>query len=539
MNIRAQLVNTLSSLPGFQTSRSRQALLNTRLSLSDLRRRINWEGSPYEFADNLLSLIAQRGRKDLEVLLEELQSSDVVGVDGRQQLARLQSDIARVDEKQWSDQFERPAIQELFIVPKLPHDFVMRPTEFEQLKRIVLTNSHPQGAAITIAVHGTGGFGKSVLVAALCCDLQVKAAFADGVLWTTLGEQPTDLVKRVNDWIYVLSNESPNFATEEAASARLSQLLNDRRVLLVIDDVWNGTHLHPFLVGGRHCVQLIITRNREVLPPGTHAVVVGTMQPDEAGALLCAELPQPAPLELGRLIARLGGWPLLLSLVNRNIRELVIEERQSLAKAVRWVEDALSKRGVVAFDLNKPADRNEAVALTLEASLKRLEPEERDRFTELAIFHEDSHIPLSAVEQLWNSVSRMDAFEVKELCRRLRRLSLLEHLDLETGVIRLHDVVRDYAMRQLSNPKELHERLVHAWGDLYVLPDVYAWRHLAYHLVESGQIGVLRRLLLDFTWIEAKLEITGPSALIADYDYLSDDAVVRKVRSTVWLAHTS
>ena len=43
----------------------------------------------------------------------------------------------------------------------------------------------------------------------------------------------------------------------------------------------------------------------------------------------------------------------------------------------------------------------------------------------------------------------------------------------------------------------------------------------AYHLVQAGRKDDLRRLLLDFNYLQAKLAATDPNALIADYDYLA------------------
>jgi hypothetical protein len=41
---------------------------------------------------------------------------------------------------------------------------------------------------VTTALGGAGGFGKSALAAWVCHRPEVTAAFPDGVLWITLGE---------------------------------------------------------------------------------------------------------------------------------------------------------------------------------------------------------------------------------------------------------------------------------------------------------------------------------------------------------------
>jgi WD40 repeat protein len=93
-----------------------------------------------------------------------------------------------------------------------------------------------------------------------------------------------------------------------------------------------------------------------------------------------------------------------------------------------------------------------------------------------------------------------------------------EWFNLETGTLRLHDVMRAYLSGRLLTPAAAHARLVDALGDPHDLPDDYAWHWYAYHLVGAGRLDRLRQLLLDFNWIQAKLEATDATALISDYD---------------------
>ena len=88
----------------------------------------------------------------------------------------------------------------------------------------------------------------------------------------------------------------------------------------------------------------------------------------------------------------------------------------------------------------------------------------------------------------------------------------------------LHDLQRDLIhKRREKDLPGLHLRLVEAWDALPKLPDPYAWRWVAYHMVQAGRKDDLRRLLLNFNYLQAKLAATDPNALIADYDYLPDD----------------
>lgn len=173
-----------------------------------------------------------------------------------------------------------------FMVEDLPSDYVPRPQEFEALIDRLLDQQLEEPVAITAALRGAGGYGKTTMAKALCHDEHIQQAFDDGILWVTLGENPGNLVGKVEDLIYMLNQERPGFTGIDAAGARLAELLADRDILLVVDDVWEAIHLKPFLQGGKHCARLITTRNEDVLPSNAQSQVVDAMLSDQAVQLL-------------------------------------------------------------------------------------------------------------------------------------------------------------------------------------------------------------------------------------------------------------
>ena len=103
------------------------------------------------------------------------------------------------------------------MVEDLPPDFVPRPQEFEALVDTLLDQQHEEPVAITAALRGAGGYGKTTMAKAICHDERIQQAFDDGILWVTLGENPGNLVGKVEDLIYLLSHERPGFTDSVAA----------------------------------------------------------------------------------------------------------------------------------------------------------------------------------------------------------------------------------------------------------------------------------------------------------------------------------
>ncbi|MHC4674752.1 MAG: hypothetical protein ACYTBZ_19890 [Planctomycetota bacterium] len=66
--------------------------------------------------------------------------------------------------------------------------------------------------------------------------------------------------------------------------------------------------------------------------------------------------------------------------------------------------------------------------------------------------------------------------------------------------------------------------------------DEYSLENQAYHLVQAGKQQELRQLLMNFHWIQARLNATDVISLSADYEYLSDDKTLILVRDALRLS---
>lgn len=389
------------------------------------------------------------------------------------------------------------------MAPNPPADFVARPTEYKALRELLLADGNaPVG--ITAAIRGAGGYGKTTLAQALCHDPAIIEHFPDGIFWVELAQEPGELTGRVLDLIENLIDRRLGTTTLAAATGELIKALGDKKLLLVIDDVWQAAHVAPFLQGGLYCTRLITTRITSVLPPEAVRVNVDAMQSSEATQLLGVGLGDDKAA-LTKLAERLGEWPLLLRVINAVLRQWV-GLGASLSKTIDEVNQALDEEGFGVFhNTTTSNDRHTSVAATLNVSLRLLNEHERQLYYQLAIFSEDVDIPLTTVAQLW----RVSAFAAKMLCIRLADLSLLLRFDLVINTIRLHDVIRTYLCQIQPNLAALHSTFLDSYKLAHwtALPtdEPYLWDWLAYHLIEAQRIKELTALFADDRWLHVRV----------------------------------
>jgi WD40 repeat protein len=417
-----------------------------------------------------------------------------------------------------------------FMAPDIHEGYVERPGLTERLIGFLMDKAHENAIAINITLYGAGGLGKTTQAAALCHDDDIIESFDDGILWVTLGQNP-NVQDSLTKLYAALTGQRPGFVDEEDVAFHLSEKLEDKTCLIVIDDVWDPVHLEPFMRGGRGCSRLITTRNFEIAAE-TKAVEIDQMSASEAVQMLTCQL-SGMPVELGpfkELASRLGNWPLLLELANAALRQRV-GRGDTTENALQYLNRKLDEQGVIAFDQRNAIARNYALTRTIEVSFDQLQEEELRRFTSLAIFPGNISVPIEEAASLWE----YNEFEAEDLIQHLDSLSLVK-LSLDTGQFQLHDVMRGVIRNSLSDPVSLHKKLIDSWGDLKQLPSDYAWRWAPFHLVEAGDAERLRELLLDFEWLQAKLSATDITSLIQDFSYLPEEHTLQPTLGVIRLA---
>ena len=94
----------------------------------------------------------------------------------------------------------------------LPPNFVKRPSESGRIIDGLLDGGRGNPSGKVVVLYGSGGFGKTTLARSVGHDEDVLAAFDGGVLWATLGKEPS-VIAELTAMHAVLTGERPQFAT--------------------------------------------------------------------------------------------------------------------------------------------------------------------------------------------------------------------------------------------------------------------------------------------------------------------------------------
>ena len=307
------------------------------------------------------------------------------------------------------------------MAPELPADFVARPKEFDALKARLLDPEGDSVAGITAALRGAGGYGKTTLAKALARDPDIQDAYFDGILWAELGEKPERLVAILSDLITLLSGERPQLETINAAAAKLGEALGDRRILMVVDDVWRGARPatvpagRPALRPPRHHPDRQRPARRR--PSARRSTRCRRARRCPCCPADCRE-DQVAREARQRSPDSPHGWANGRSCSRSSTASCATRsraasrcrrDRRAPTSGSTPRASSPSTRRPIAFDPHDRANAK-AVARTIGVSLDLLSEPERERFGELGVFPEDADIPVGVVARLWAADGRPCGF---------------------------------------------------------------------------------------------------------------------------------
>lgn len=277
------------------------------------------------------------------------------------------------------------------VLPPLPSLLVGRERALRDLKERAGLGGELRPMTV---VQGWPGVGKSAIVAALAHDPDIVQAFPDGVLWTSLGEAP-NLLAELTVWAEAFHLTSPGQAPQlETITAQLTAVLRDKRMLLIIDDLWQVEHAAPFKVGGHACAVVMTSRLNDVAqalaptPSDLYRLPVLADEPAlELLSILTPETVASHPDEARELVRDLEGLPLAIQVAGRllqnearlgwGVGELLAELREGAGLLTAQAPGDMLSAG---------RDTTPTIAALLKRSTAALDPEMRERFAFLGLF---------------------------------------------------------------------------------------------------------------------------------------------------------
>jgi hypothetical protein len=238
----------------------------------------------------------------------------------------------------------------------------------------------------------------------------IQHLFPDGVLWVSLGIMPTIRIL-LDGWGRALGENMLAERDEETCSERLRTILHRRRVLLIVDDVWEVMHGQYFAVAGPHCRTLITTRESPVaymLATRERTLQVDVLNPEAALELLYCLAPDAVIADQKssiRLCERLEFLPLALTLAGR----LLANEADIPSRMQRLLDELIQRREarlrLLQVEGRTGLDKDHPVSLqaVLGMSVERLNKTDQERFAMLSVFGaEPLTWEIEAAAAVWN-----------------------------------------------------------------------------------------------------------------------------------------
>lgn len=358
------------------------------------------------------------------------------------------------------------------------------------------------GPVVISSIGGTAGIGKTTL--AIHWARTHIDQFPHGQLYVDLrgfspGGAPVTAQEAIRDFLDAFQVPPERIPiTVNAQAALYRTLVEDRRLVIVLDNARNADQIWPLLPGSPTCMVLITSRQQlgslVTLKKAFH-ITLELMTTDEARQLLANSLGSKRinaePDAVDELIQYCVGLPLALDIAAARIQ---IEPHTSLSTLVGQLRDQRQRLDALSTGEDSQLTNIRAV---FSWSYTALSPQAARLFRLMGL-HPGPDINLYAATSLAGSSER----DTRKLLTTLTEANLVkEH---SPGRYQLHDLLHTYAREKadIEEPKPQQQAALHRALNYYLRTSCAADQLLDPHrgtpIVEAPQPGVILSPVHDY-----------------------------------------
>ena len=322
---------------------------------------------------------------------------------------------------------------------------------------------------VLTALNGIPGVGKTSVALTLTHDNEVTDYFRDGILWSGLGPQPNvlSLLSRWGMLLGIASAEIAKLTSIEAWTMAIHTAIGERKLLIVIDDVWKAEEGLAFKVGGPRCAYIVTTRFPQLAIQfaADGATAIEELNEEDSMALLAQLAPAfvaSEPDDAKALIRAVGGLPLGLMLIGKYLRSQTYSgQLRRLHAALGRLQQAEARlqltepQALIERSPSLPVSKPISLQNLIEVSDQQLDEQARSALRSLSVFPAK---PNTFSEEAALAVCNMSV----EMLDVLTDVGLLEGRESER--YSLHQTIADYARTHLTDTSA-YERMARYYAD--------------------------------------------------------------------------
>ena len=378
-----------------------------------------------------------------------------------------------------------------YLVPlRADHKLIGRDSLLEEIEKVLVNKR-----VSTLALFGLPGVGKTSSVIELANRIKILQLYNEGILWA--GLQPNlNIANILQVWSIALGiQDKLASASEDQVPEIIRGEIGFRRLLIIIDNVWDIHSALQLKLGGPNCSHIITTRSPEIALRFANNRIYHIQELDNQQSL--SLLQELAPKEvfreseqtnINKLVDMLDGLPLGLVLVGNYLRVHGHNKQQRrIAAAIDKLLEIENRLKLSEPRLNTSISLASAISLSVE----ELDETTRNVFNSLSIFPPKP-----------NSFSENAALNIlKTQARSLDKLTDMGLLEIAGNErYTLHQVLNDFA-RLEEQDNSLFQQMLRYYA-IYVEQNNNDYEILLKeinNIIEALQVGLDNSEMADLT----------------------------------------